>query len=1287
MVIQKKSANFIILLLVLFSGWGCANKKSKQPPVAKDGVIDLSKWDFDKDGPVNLRGEWRFAWQEFVKPLPVDEMLVKYPNKIQSSSFWNTKKHPDQSGNMLPGIGYASYMLQLRLPPKVIDQLDQMEFNYFTSGPAKMEVWTADGQTILSKSNQGIPARHAKAEKPIQITTTSSLAKAQTDSLLLIFHLSNHHLARGGMINTLNFGHKKSIERDKITNLGISLILIGALIITSIYHLILYIQRPADQSSLAFCLFCGVMACREVIMIRLVQTLGISDGITGFDYLYRIEYITLTLGPTTCALFIKQMVPGRLINLIFNLWMIGLGSLLILLTLVTSTLTFSSFLTFYQIHIMVGGIIVLTHLVIKSFQHSKDQKVAQMISLSLLILLAGAINDILNTNNIISTGHYIVYTFMGFILIQSTIISGKFAEAFKKSEHLSQNLKEEVKLQTIELQQKTNIAIIAKEESEQAHQETMAAKEESEAAHKEAHSLRLKAEEQADKLKELDMEKTSFFRNISHELRTPLTLILSPLENLLRETPDNKNATIAAKNSRRLLRLVNQLLEFQKLEAGKKDIKLSTINLTHFIYLSGDYFATACSDKGIDFIMTINDEPMTPDSHPLWVKGEIDALEKIVFNYLSNALKYTPAGGLIELGLKANEDRIKIYVTDSGAGISEENQEKLFKVFSRVDESTNRNYEGTGLGLALVKSLADEMDGKVGITSELDEGSTFWVDFNRVFVKKSADNHHSTTINQSVIDLLVVDDDEHLLNLLINNLPDQLGIEIENVAGVTSVKACIDFFEETQVRCLLSDYNLGNSGNGLDLLTEIGQKHPATKKVLMTAEANLELVQKVVNECAIDQVFYKPLDQEKLIASLRALITASSIEDPSDNDETLKIKPWVLSEDNASLDEEQTDDFSVIQGDGKGELILVVDDIPEMRELIASTLKQRSYRVALAPEGEKALNIAQSIRPDLIITDWMMPKLSGPELIKKLNGDPNLNSIPTILLTAKSDEESKLLGTELGATAFLGKPFSEMELLSHVANLVNLSRQQRLLVHKEEAELKIELVGNLAHRINNPLHQMLGMQGLMTSTVRKIQEKLAALLSEGEEAQAVMKNFDHDLNQITDCITRVEGCISRSYDSLEEIYNLSGIEGTNFEVIKLTDFFAKLNKRLGEIMGGEQASSIEITTNEYEDQNMVCNYHALVVAIEKIMKVILRQQSSKIKFQISASLISKENVIHITIMSTQPCAASFGAEEIRMLNLLLNPYHVSMAITDSDSKGVIVLGISTDTNIMPKQVA
>ncbi|WP_218110102.1 7TM diverse intracellular signaling domain-containing protein [Oligoflexus tunisiensis] len=411
------------------------------------------------------------------------------------------------------------------------------------------------------------------------------------------------------------------------------------------------------------------------------------------------------------------------------------------------------------------------------------------------------------------------------------------------------------------------------------------------------------------KLQELDSQKTLFFQNISHEIRTPLTLIMNPLEQVLAEQRDNYFVDTAYKNAKRLYRLVNQLLDFQKHSTGGETLTMKHLELTAFLGSCSEYVRLTCQGKEIEFATEIPPEPVFAVVH-------LDSMEKIVFNFLSNALKHTPPHGCIRLGLKTQEGRARILVSDTGPGIAADQKDRIFQVFTQLDNSTTREHEGTGIGLALVRELAQKLGGTVGVESELGKGSTFWFDLPAV---------------------------------------------------------------------------------------------PEPAEELATAD----LSQYQPKQWHFADIESEPLERESNVSTLH----------------------------------------------GEGELVLIIDDLHSMRTLITRSISKRNYRIVTARNGAEGLELTRSQKPDLIITDWMMPKMSGPQFIEELQKDGALSSIPVILLTAKSDEESRQIGTSKGASAYLGKPFNELELLSLVENLLKLKREE-----KKVAELNRHLTENILKR-------------------------------------------------------------------------------------------------------------------------------------------------------------------------------------------------------------------------------
>ncbi|MBF0443149.1 MAG: response regulator, partial [Oligoflexales bacterium] len=336
-----------------------------------------------------------------------------------------------------------------------------------------------------------------------------------------------------------------------------------------------------------------------------------------------------------------------------------------------------------------------------------------------------------------------------------------------------------------------------------------------------------------------------------------------------------------------------------------------------FLKTCCEYFKPICSTKGINLDTKIE------NSGIIFMMGQIDALEKIVFNYLSNAFKYSPPDDVIEVALKECGNDMIITIKNNGPGISKENQAKLFKIFSQADDQMVHSHEGTGLGLALVKELAGAMKGEVFVESSGEKGALFGVKFPKCSYDVSPGKEEICT---------------------------ELSINVKD-------------FDDFQP------------------------------------------------------------------------------------------KKWHTT----GMDAEALNDESVIWSEGK--IILIVDDLKDMRDLIVNLLKPKGYQIITAKDGFEGLQKASVYGPDLIIVDWMMPNLSGPAMIEKMIMDSKLKTIPTILLTARSDQESKAIGIGKGAHAYLSKPFNSMELMSTVENLICLKQSEKKIM-----ELNRHLTENVLKR-------------------------------------------------------------------------------------------------------------------------------------------------------------------------------------------------------------------------------
>ncbi|MCU0344155.1 MAG: response regulator [Ignavibacterium sp.] len=408
--------------------------------------------------------------------------------------------------------------------------------------------------------------------------------------------------------------------------------------------------------------------------------------------------------------------------------------------------------------------------------------------------------------------------------------------------------------------------------------------------------------EHAEKLEELAKMKSDFFANISHEFRTPLTLILGPAEKIEKNQSTNpvKDAGIITRNSKRLLQLVNQLLDLAKLDSGKLKLEASPGNIVSFV--KGIALSFESLSEARDVMIKIKSDKELIETY-----FDREKMIKVFSNLLSNAFKFTPERENVIVSITETlNNTVEIRIRNTGIGIPQKELPKLFDRFYQVDSSQTKEYEGTGIGLALVKELIELHHGSIIVNSKEnnpEDKEKGWTEF---------------TIN----------------------LP-------------------------------------------------IGKAHLKNEEIAIADQVGPKEV--------------TPLD------------------------ETEYLSPRILIESDTISDENKT-------------TILVVEDNYDMREYIKESLSD-CYVVEEAVNGEQGVRIAETIIPDLIISDLMMPKMDGNELTRILKNDEKTSHIPIIILTAKSGQENKIEGLQTGADDYLTKPFDLQELRVRVENLINIRKK------------------------------------------------------------------------------------------------------------------------------------------------------------------------------------------------------------------------------------------------------
>ena len=312
--------------------------------------------------------------------------------------------------------------------------------------------------------------------------------------------------------------------------------------------------------------------------------------------------------------------------------------------------------------------------------------------------------------------------------------------------------------------------------------------------------------EEHKQLEALNSKKIQFFTNISHEFRTPLTLILNPLNDIIKGDFSNLPLTtknkleIIHKNSNRLSRLINELMDFRKLQFNKMSVNASKINLIPFIEEVSSHFEGEATEKNIILSVDYSENPIN-----VW--GDPSMLEKIIFNLLSNAFKVTPTNGMVSIYINKSSNKInfplidpekllesiEIIIEDTGSGIKEENINKIFDRFYQVTEFDKQYYGGTGIGLEVVRNFIELHKGKIEVSSKLNIGTQFKIqlpngnkhlEIKNITVKYNSNDNLQTKLtafensNNKSKDktLLIIDDNSELRSYLNNELDTNYNI-------------------------------------------------------------------------------------------------------------------------------------------------------------------------------------------------------------------------------------------------------------------------------------------------------------------------------------------------------------------------------------------------------------------------------------------------------------------------------------------------------------------------------
>lgn len=505
--------------------------------------------------------------------------------------------------------------------------------------------------------------------------------------------------------------------------------------------------------------------------------------------------------------------------------------------------------------------------------------------------------------------------------------------------------------------------------------------------------------------KALARRQSEFVSVVSHELRTPLTSITGALDIVLSEyagrvgEKQRRYMQMARDACSRLNMIVDDLLDVARSENGRMPMQFTPLRLDELGREVAERFLAAAATKGIDLRVEIDDEQIR-------IVGDADRLTQVLNNLLSNALKFTPDGGVIDVevfGPSVAANHVGVSVFNNGEPIPEEDRERIFDKFEQLQASTTRRVGGTGLGLAISRSIIEAHSGRIWVESS--PGGTRFVftlpaapDVEAGIPEEVNDPPSSAMPGESDATVLLVDHDPHS-SYILKGLLMAAGHE---VLLATDQDEALTLARRDHPALAVIDAS-DRAAESL-ALAEIFDHDPDTRKTAVLFIGD-ERDREAALRCGADELLVKPIEPNSFREVCSRLIAEA--------------------------------------GRDRAPRILIVDDEVMIRTICRDVLENAGYQVIDAPDGTSAIQLAKRWKPDLMLVDVMMPDMDGFQTAERFRRESATSMTPIIFLSARGETADKVRAFRIGAEDYMVKPFDARELVARVAKA--LERHSREL--------------------------------------------------------------------------------------------------------------------------------------------------------------------------------------------------------------------------------------------------